>query len=67
MLLHKSPLLFHFLRFKVVELLEEEAGRCRLRMNRDKSVCIKSVCMIFNGEQDEQEQIGGVRVVSDMK
>ena len=38
---------------RMVELLEEEADKCGLRMNREKSMC-----MIFNGEQNEQAVIG---------
>jgi len=48
----------------MMELLEREAERCGLKLNRDKSAC-----MIFNGEIDggDEDSVGGVKVVSELR
>ena len=46
---------------RMIRILEEAAGESGLAINRDKSMC-----MVFNGE-NVGEDVGGVRVVSEMR
>ena len=47
---------------EMVELLERTAGEVGLRVNREKSVC-----MIFNAVAQEVGEIGGMRMVEEMR
>ena len=47
---------------QMVELLEDSAGRCGMRINKEKSKCL-----IFGGRDERCDDVGGIGVVEEMR